>query len=63
MKSKTKKTLEVKDHWRGELTKVRCWIEGYRQGTGGRYSVPGEDALRQIINAIDEAKESKNETT
>lgn len=51
-----KKTIEVKDYWRDELTKVRCWIEGYRQGIGGKYSLPGEDTLRQIILAIDEAK-------
>lgn len=65
--SKKKRTIEVKDHWRGELTKVRCWLEGYRQGTravngGLPYLVPGEDTLRQIIMAIDDAKDNKNDS-
>jgi hypothetical protein len=61
MKS-VKKKMEVQDHWRTELTKVRCWITGFQAGrrTPGVIDldnhIPGEEVLRQIIMAIDEAK-------
>jgi hypothetical protein len=57
-----KKKMEVQDHWRTELTKVRCWITGFQAGrrTPGVIDldnhIPGEEVLRQIIMAIDEAK-------
>lgn len=55
-----KKKIEVQDHWRHEITKLRSWIAGYNDGrsTPGHLhpSVPGEDVLRQIMSAIDDAK-------
>lgn len=55
-----KKRIEVKDHWRHQLTQVRCWISGF---TAGRHvpgtlatSIPGEAVIHQIILAIDEAE-------
>jgi hypothetical protein len=55
-----KKKVEVQDHWRSELTKLRCWIEGYSAGRNvpgsTPHSLPGQDVLRQIIMAIDEVK-------
>jgi hypothetical protein len=55
-----KKKVEVQDHWRHELTKLRCWMDGYSAGRNvpGNmpYLLPGQDVLRQIIMAIDEAK-------
>ena len=52
-----KKTIEVQDHWRAELTKLRCYLEGYNDGRNipGKLkpNVPGEMVLRQIIVAID----------
>jgi len=62
MKSK-KKQLIVQDHWKIELAKLRCWINGWQAGrrlpgsTDMATYVPGEDVLRQIIIAIDDAKE------
>ena len=59
MKS-TKKKVEIQDHWRHELTKLRCWINGFQSGrkTPGVINldnhIPGEEVLRQIIMAIDE---------
>lgn len=59
------KKVEVKDHWKYELQKLRCWISGFRAGRTfpGQVNienyVPGEDVLRQIIIAIDDAKETK----
>lgn len=59
------KKVEVQDHWRYELTKLRCWIGGFRAGRNlpGQVNlenyIPGEDVLRQIIMAIDDAKENK----
>ena len=54
------KKIEVKDHWRQELTKLRCYLTGYNDGrrVPGALPpmVPGEDVLRQIIMAIDEVK-------
>ena len=50
------KIIVVKDHYRSELTKVRCWIDGFRVGRDKEYMIPGEDVLRQLIVAIDEAK-------
>lgn len=56
-----KKKIEVQDHWRHELTKLRCWLTGYNDGrrVPGALPpmVPGEMILRQIIMAIDDAKE------
>ena len=63
MKKSAQKQIEVPDHWRAELTKIRCWITGYQAGRhipGGmdlESSIPGEQVLRQIIMAIDDAKE------
>ena len=50
-------TIPVRNHYRGELTKLRCWISGYREGRGNQPfgAIPGEDILRQLILAIDEA--------
>lgn len=59
------KKIEVKDHWKIELQKLRCWIGGFQAArkTPGvvnlDHYVPGEDVLRQIIMAIDDAKETK----
>ena len=57
---KKNKKIEVKDHWRYELTKLRCWLSGYNDGrhVPGALPpmVPGEMILRQIIMAIDEAE-------
>lgn len=61
MKSK-KKQIVIQDGWRYQLTKMRCWISGYKAGRHVPGSlnldsdIPGEDVLRQIILAIDEAK-------
>jgi hypothetical protein len=44
-------------HWRGELTKLRCWITGFYAGRGGNSQIPGEQVLWQIIQAIDDAEE------
>jgi hypothetical protein len=55
-----KKKIEVQDHWRDELTKLRCWLSGYNDGRSMpghlQPSVPGQDILRQIMSAIDDAK-------
>lgn len=37
---------------RGELTKVRCWITGFKEA--GKNGPPGEDAIRQTIMLIDD---------
>lgn len=64
MKTSKRKKIEVQPHWRGELTKVRCWISGWEAGRrhpgslNALDSVPGDDVLRQIIMAIDDAKEN-----
>lgn len=48
--------IEVKDYYRGELTKLRCWLTGFHEGRGSASSrCPGEDILRQLIIAIDDA--------
>lgn len=58
--AKSKKIL-VQDHWKIELVKLRCWVNGYRAGRTlpGQVNletyIPGEDVLRQIIMAIDDA--------
>lgn len=42
---------------RAELTKVRCWMTGFaagRHGSNTLAGIPGEDSLRQTIQAIDE---------
>jgi hypothetical protein len=54
--------IEVQGHWRGELSKIRSWLNGFAMGrsTGPiSFSVPGEDTIRQIIVAIDEATGEK----
>ncbi len=57
------KKIEVQHYWRDELTKLRCWLQGYNDGRHipGNLSpsVPGEMILRQIIMAIDDAKDTK----
>lgn len=58
------KKIVVEQHWGKELQKLRCWISGFRAGRSlpGQYNIdnhlPGEDVLRQIVMAIDEAKET-----
>lgn len=53
--------IEVQDHWRIELTKLRCWLSGFSEGRTVpghlQHMVPGEVVLRQIISAIDDVKE------
>jgi hypothetical protein len=55
--------IPVEQHWKIELQKLRCWISGFQAGrkTPGAINldnhIPGEDVLRQIIIAIDDAKE------
>lgn len=45
---------------RAELTKVRCWLTGFKAGRqgAGTFSadshIPGDDALRQAIIFLDE---------
>lgn len=54
--------MEIQPHWRDELTKLRCWLSGWKAGRSvpGTMNleniVPGEEVLRQLIMAIDEAK-------
>lgn len=54
-----KKKIVVEDHWKNELSKLRCWINGWQAGrrlpgsTDLTTFIPGEDVLRQIIIAID----------
>ena len=56
-----KSKIEVQDHWRHELTKLRCYLSGYNDGrrVPGNlpFMVPGEAILQQLIIAIDDAKE------
>lgn len=57
------KKIEVEDHWKMELQKLRCWLSGFNAGrkTPGEINldhyIPGQDVLRQIIVAIDDAKD------
>lgn len=56
-----RKVIAVQDHWVSELSKIRCWIDGFKEGRGGntltsRVHIPGEDTLRQIQVAIQDAK-------
>ncbi len=37
---------------RGELTKVRCWLTGFKEA--GKNGPPGEDSIRQTIMLFDE---------
>lgn len=58
--SKEKETkIKVASHWRHQLTQMRCWVDGYKAGRNDPgampYHIPGEDVLRQIIMAIDDA--------
>lgn len=62
MKKSDKKKIEVQDHWKTELTKLRCWCTGFKAGRSTPGTVfdpdnvlPGEEVLRQIIMAIDNA--------
>lgn len=58
-----KPKILVEPHWKIELQKLRCWISGWQAGrklpgtTDLTTFIPGEDVLRQIIIAIDDAKE------
>lgn len=46
--------VDIPDHSREELTKLRCFLTGYRQGRGDKHtSIPGEEVLRLLIMAID----------
>lgn len=55
--------IQVEPHWHSELSKLRCWISGWRAGRSlpGQMDlnnhIPGEEVLRQIIMSIDDAKE------
>jgi hypothetical protein len=57
------KKIEVQDHWKIELQKLRCWLSGFNAGrktpgeTNLDHYIPGQDTLRQIILAIDDAKD------
>lgn len=59
MKKSKEKKMVVKDHWRSELSKLRCWISGYHAGRHvpgtSTPHLPGENVLWQIIMAIDDA--------
>jgi hypothetical protein len=56
-----KPKMEVHDHWRDELTKLRCWMSGFHAGMSEYVHIPGEDVARQIIMAIDNAIQDKEE--
>lgn len=55
---KEKPRIEVQDHWAREITKLRCWLAGFKAGRGDDFpnAIPGEDVLRQIEIAIRDAK-------
>jgi hypothetical protein len=54
--------IVVADHWPSELSKLRCWIQGFKAGRSLPGSmnienyVPGEDTIRQILVAISDTK-------
>ncbi len=48
--------IEALPHWYWELSKLRHWIMGYKAGRGDHTPLPGEDAVRQIQIALDQAK-------
>lgn len=54
--------IDIQDHWPYELAKLRSWIAGFRAGRTlpGTVNldnyVPGEDAVRQILMAINDTK-------
>ena len=54
--------IVVPDHWAHELSKLRCWISGWRAARTlpGQMNlenvVPGEDTIRQILMAINDSK-------
>ena len=64
-KKTSKPMMEVEDFWRGELTKLRCWLEGYKAGKSFPGSIeptiPGFLIIRQLIMAIDKAKSGKDD--
>lgn len=51
-----KPSIKVEEHWKSELTKLRCWLTGFKTGRGNDFpnAIPGEDVLRQICQAISE---------
>jgi hypothetical protein len=51
--------VDIPEHSREELTKIRCWLTGYHAGKGSSdiKSIPGEFIIRQLIMAIDNKKE------
>jgi hypothetical protein len=52
--------VKVPDYTREELTKLRCFITGYKEGRKGEhFFIPGEDILRQLIQCIDKSKGKK----
>jgi hypothetical protein len=57
------KKIPVEPHWAIELSKLRCWIKGWKAGRSvpGQTNIdnflPGEDVLRQIQMAISDAKD------
>jgi hypothetical protein len=57
------KKIPVAPHWSTELSKLRCWIQGWKSGRSipGQTNIdnflPGEDVLRQIQMAINDAKD------
>jgi len=54
---KSEPKITVEPHWEGELSKLRCWIAGFKAARNGDFpnSIPGEDTLRQIQMAIKDA--------
>ena len=52
--------IDIPDHSREELTKLRCWFTGYHAGKGdiNILGIPGELILRQLIVAIDKKKDN-----
>lgn len=51
-----KPKIPVQAHWASELSKLRCWIAGFKMARNNDFpsAIPGEDTLRQIEVAIRE---------
>ena len=47
--------VKIPDYTYEELTKLRCWLSGYKEGRNMKLSIPGEDILRQLLIAIKES--------
>ena len=50
--------VKVSAHWYKELGKLRCWLDGFNVGRGNSFpnGIPGQDTLRQIQVAIQDAE-------